>query len=203
LAGAASGGAPSENETAGAGGTLTGTGGGSSSAGAAGSAGTGTATTRPAEGKPACGTGTVGGDPGDVVGNFKLQDQNGNTVWLSDFCDKTIFIEGAAMWCPYCRAMAKELGKLYPKYKDRGFTVLTLLIENNDFESAVPPTTAELKEWADTFDLETPVLADPKGKIFDKLWRSGGLPMAKLLTPGAKIKIEDPDVSEVERHFDP
>jgi thiol-disulfide isomerase/thioredoxin len=140
---------------------------------------------------------------GNVVGNFMLQDQHGKTVWMSDFCDKTVFIEGAAMWCPYCREMAEELGKLYPKYKDKGLVVLTLLSQNNDYDSPEPPNTKELGEWADTFGLETtPVLSDSKG-ISEKLWRSSGFPDAKLLTPGAKIKVADAAVSDIERHFDP
>jgi peroxiredoxin len=158
---------------------------------------------RPAEGEPACGSGKVGQEVGDVAGNFVLQDQHGNSVWLSDYCDKTVFIEGAAMWCPFCRQMAEDMSELYPKYKDRGLVFLTLLGENNEFGSGIAPTTAELNEWADTFDLDTPVMADPGDKVFKQLWFWGGVPHGMLLTPGAVIKIDDGEVVDVEHHFDP
>ena len=39
-----------------------------------------------------------GYERGDVIPDFGLVDQFGDTVYIRDFCNRTIFIHGAAFW---------------------------------------------------------------------------------------------------------
>jgi len=39
-----------------------------------------------------------GGEVGDIVENFRLMDQHGETVRLHDFCDRTILLVACAFW---------------------------------------------------------------------------------------------------------
>ena len=49
-----------------------------------------------------------------------------------------------------------------------------------------PPTTEELKSWANQYGITTPVMQDEGSALY---WRfgTGGLPQAALLGPGAEV----------------
>ena len=54
-------------------------------------------------------------------------------------------------------AEAPGLDALYDRYKDDGFIVITLLGENIAGQT---PSQQELKQWADDFGVDHPVVAD-------------------------------------------
>jgi hypothetical protein len=62
------------------------------------------------------------------------------------------------------------------------------MAENN---SSTTPTTAELADWANTYGLTTPVLADPGWAVFESLWSGGYTPANALLAPGMKLVTTD------------
>ena len=64
--------------------------------------------------------------------DFTLKDVNGKTVKLSDYKGKVILIEFWATWCPPCRELTPVLNKIYEKYKDKGFVILALTLEDID-----------------------------------------------------------------------
>lgn len=68
---------------------------------------------------------------GSTAPDFTLKDMNGNTVKLSDYKDRVVLIEFWATWCPPCRALTPVLNKIYEKYKDKGFVVLALTLEED------------------------------------------------------------------------
>ncbi len=72
--------------------------------------------------------GTAAAAAAPVIGqpapDFALPDLEGNTVRLSDFRGKTVFVNFWATWCPPCRAELPEMERLYRKYRDRGVVIL-------------------------------------------------------------------------------
>ncbi|UCB44252.1 MAG: redoxin domain-containing protein [Dehalococcoidales bacterium] len=56
--------------------------------------------------------------------DFTLVDLDGNTVRLSDFRGKVVFLNFWATWCPPCRAEMPAIEEVYQEYKDEGVVVV-------------------------------------------------------------------------------
>ncbi len=56
--------------------------------------------------------------------DFTLTDLEGNSVTLSNFRGKVVFINFWASWCPPCRAEMPEIEALYQEYKDKDVVVI-------------------------------------------------------------------------------
>jgi len=63
--------------------------------------------------------------------DFTLQDLDGNTVRLSDFRGKVVFLNFWATWCPPCRMEMPDIEALHRKYRDRDVVVLGVDIQEN------------------------------------------------------------------------
>ena len=61
---------------------------------------------------------------GRLAPDFTLTDLEGNSVTLSDFRGKVVFINFFATWCPPCRAEMPEIESLHQDYKDKGVVVI-------------------------------------------------------------------------------
>ena len=134
---------------------------------------------------------------GSPIENFTLADQAGNTVSLSSYCDKVVYIVAGAMWCPGCRSDAEELEEIYQTYKDRGLVTLSMMAENARGRT---PTTAELAQWATTYGLTTPVLVDPDWQVWNRYWVEGETPKEMLLGRGGIIlDLSWPGTRDIER----
>ena len=84
---------------------------------------------------------------------------------------------------------------MYQQYKDAGFIVITLLIQNNESE---PPTQEELMEWASKFGQTFPVVTDVNGDVAMRFAQREtlALPSHSLIAPGGEVLIADDDVTE-------
>ena len=58
--------------------------------------------------------------------DFQLKDIDGNTVRLSDFKDKIVFLNFWTTWCPECRYEMPLMQKLYAHFKDRDFAMVAI-----------------------------------------------------------------------------
>lgn len=63
---------------------------------------------------------------GKDASNFELKDMKGNTVKLSDYKGKKLYLKFWATWCGPCRQSMPELEKLV-KDTDRDFEILTIM----------------------------------------------------------------------------
>jgi hypothetical protein len=76
--------------------------------------------------------------------------------------------------------------------------VITLIIESN----SGPATQEDAAEWADSYGLTFPVLADPNNTGFNyistdpSIGGSYGLPNSQLLSPGMRVEIVNGGVYE-------
>jgi thiol-disulfide isomerase/thioredoxin len=67
--------------------------------------------------------------------DFKLQDLNGKIVKLSDYKGKPVLLDFWATWCPPCRASIPGIEKLYKKYSGKGLVVLSISLDEGDWDS--------------------------------------------------------------------
>lgn len=133
-----------------------------------------------------CPSGATGVHRGDLMQNFTLSNQDGQSVSLHDFCGKVVLIELGAGWCPYCRAEAQLIPELMTQYGPQGFVVLSILAEDPRTD---PPDQTFLRAWADEYELSTPVLGDPGWTIRDRYPDlSSGTPNCMLVGRDGKIK---------------
>ncbi len=94
---------------------------------------------------------------GQVPPDFRLLDQHGDDVSLWQFYGSVVLLDVSTMWCAPCQEIAQHTEATYEAFKDDGFMYLTVLHE--DVENR-PPTIEDLEEWATSFGISAPVLAD-------------------------------------------
>lgn len=68
---------------------------------------------------------------GNIAPDFSLPDVQGNEVKLSDYRGNYVLLDFWASWCMPCRSLNQDLAKTYEKYKDKGFTVLSVSLDDN------------------------------------------------------------------------
>ncbi|MGI8952894.1 MAG: peroxiredoxin family protein [Chitinophagaceae bacterium] len=62
---------------------------------------------------------------------ISLPDQKGVSVKLSSLQGKIVLIDFWASWCGPCRESMKGLRELYKKYKDKGFEIYGISVDEN------------------------------------------------------------------------
>jgi len=82
------------------------------------------------------GTAAAGGKAPD----FSLRDIDGRTVSLEDHGGKVIVISFWATWCTPCKAEMPHLQAMYEEYKDQGFVVLSISVDEARNEPQVKST---------------------------------------------------------------
>ncbi len=87
---------------------------------------------------------------------FTLRTPDGEPVSLSDFAGQPVLINFWATWCPPCRYEMPFLQAAYDKYKDQGFVVLAVDIQE---------TPEVVKPFLQQFGLTFPVVMDRSGAV--------------------------------------
>ena len=69
--------------------------------------------------------------PGDLAYDINLTSPKGDTIALSSMQGKVVLIDFWASWCGPCRLSNRHLVKLYSKYKDKGFEIYGVSLDEN------------------------------------------------------------------------
>lgn len=69
---------------------------------------------------------------GQVAADIALPSVRGDTIHLSSLKGKVVLLDFWASWCGPCRSSNKELTKLYPKYKSKGFEILGVSLDDDN-----------------------------------------------------------------------
>ncbi|HMR19368.1 MAG TPA: TlpA disulfide reductase family protein [Sphingobacterium sp.] len=115
---------------------------------------------------------------------------NNRMVKLSDFRGKHTLVDFWASWCVPCRKENPSLVKLYNAYKDQGFDIFGVSLDNNpgswmraiEEDKLVWTNASDLKAWGSDLILDyrikaipASVLVDPEGNILTKNLRGKDL----------------------------
>jgi peroxiredoxin len=114
---------------------------------------------------------------GASVPEIQLKDSKGNIVKLSSLKDKVILIDFWASWCGPCRRSIPHLQTLYNKYKEKGFEIYGVSVDNNAnaWKRAVVENNIK---WIQ--------VNDPEGEVAGP-WKISYIPNTYLINKKGKI----------------
>ncbi len=69
---------------------------------------------------------------GQAAPDFELQTVDGQVYRLSDLKGKPVMLNFFATWCPPCRAEMPLLEETYKEYKDQGFVIVAINLNEAD-----------------------------------------------------------------------
>jgi peroxiredoxin len=93
---------------------------------------------------------------GFVAPDFALEALDGRTIALSELRGQVVLINFWATWCPPCRAEMPAIQQVYEQYRDQGFEVLVVNVQELD---------AQMSAFVEERGLTFPVLADRDGSV--------------------------------------
>jgi thiol-disulfide isomerase/thioredoxin len=100
--------------------------------------------------------------------DFTLTDLEGNSVSLTDFKGKNVYLNFWASWCGPCRMEMPDIEKIYQEYKDKDLVVLAVNVgEGQD----------TVKSFIDTHQLSFPVLLDSKTEAA-RIYKVSSIPVS-------------------------
>jgi peroxiredoxin len=114
-----------------------------------------------ADAPPAGPIGTVtpnGVELGEAAPDFALPGPNGDTIRLSDFRGKVVYIDFWASWCEPCLAVLPDLKSIWTEYRDEEFVIIgvSLDLREKDWKEFIA---ANDMDWPHIFE---PLVDDPR-----------------------------------------
>ncbi len=126
---------------------------------------------------------------GEVLIDFRMPDQHGDTTSLWQFYGNVILVDISTMWCSPCQEIAGDVQATADDYRDEGFAYVTVLAQDLGSDA---PDQEELNTWADYFGIVEPVLSDQDA------WYVGAVPTATfpgLLVVGRDMTVVARDIA--------
>lgn len=91
--------------------------------------------------------------------NFTLKSLRGDNIKLSEHRGEVVMLNFWATWCDKCKQGFPVLNNLYLKYRDKGFTLLSI---NNEEDLK------KVRKWLRGKNVAHPILLDPSHAVSDK-----------------------------------
>ncbi len=115
----------------------------------------------------------------EIAPAFTLKAIDGQQVSLADYQGQVVLINLWATWCPPCVRETPRLVRLHDKYRDQGFTVLSV---NTTYQDEL----AKVQQFVRDQNMRFPVLLDVEDK-FGAAYRARVLPTSYLIDRDGNI----------------
>lgn len=120
-------------------------------------------------------------DVGTQAPNFKLTQVNENneleTVKLSDLEGKGVMLNFWATYCKPCEAEMPYMQKLYPEYKEKGIEIVAVSLD---------ATELVIDRFIDEYELTFPIPHDTNGQVRE-LYGIGPIPSTFFINPQGEV----------------
>jgi len=91
--------------------------------------------------------------------DFTLKSRSGENLRLEDFRGQVVMLNFWASWCGPCRQEMPLMDDIYQQYKDLGFTVLAVNVDENRDEA---------HRFLDKVPVTYPILYDPESQVSEQ-----------------------------------
>ncbi|MDA1312203.1 MAG: TlpA disulfide reductase family protein [Acidobacteria bacterium] len=112
--------------------------------------------------------------------DFTLKDAEGRDVKLSDYKGKVVLLNFWATWCGPCKIEMPWFVDFQRKYKDRGFSVIAVSLDDEGWEVVRP--------FTDRFELNFPVVVG-SNEMADQYGGIAALPTTFIINKEGQIVI--------------
>ncbi len=124
---------------------------------------------------------------------IKLPTVQGDSITLASLKGKVVLLDFWASWCMPCRAANKRLVKIYDKYKEKGFEIFSVSLDEDkkDWQKAI------IKDKITWLQVN-----DPRGSWNAKTaadWNISVLPTSFLINKKGDVVAIDPEGRELEK----
>lgn len=114
-----------------------------------------------------------------IAPDFELPNLEGTLVKSNEMEGKVVLVDFWATWCPPCRQMIPELKQLYDKYKDRGFEILAISLDEGGAET--------VKNFVQNLNIDYPVLLGDRD-ITRKFGQINAIPTSFIIDKEGNIR---------------
>ncbi len=120
----------------------------------------------------------TGPKEGAKAPSFSLKNSQDQSVSISQYSNQVILLNFWATWCAPCVSEMASLDRLYQKYKDKGFVVLALSVDEEGWKA--------INEFLKKNPVTFPILLDLDYKVAD-LYGTYRVPESYLIDKTGKI----------------
>ena len=131
---------------------------------------------------------------GDDAMEIALPSVSGDTIRLSSLKGKIVLLDFWASWCGPCRISNKQLVKIYPKFKEKGFEIFSVSLDVNK-KSWTKAISKDKISWLQVvddggWDAQTAIQ-----------WRINAIPTSFLIDKDGKLVAMDLEAKDLEKQL--
>lgn len=110
--------------------------------------------------------------------DFTLESRSGENLRLEDHRGEVVMLNFWASWCGPCRQEMPLMDEIYAKYKDLGFTILAVNVDENRDEAL---------RFLDNVPVDYPILYDPESSV-SELYEVQAMPTTVMIDRGGNAR---------------